>query len=244
MYEHYARYKRQIMLPEIGEKGQEKLALAKVLVVGAGGLGSPALYYLTALGVGCLGIIDDDVVDISNLNRQILHWEEDLGKGKTISAREKLQRFNPALQLETISSRFTAEKAEHLVSQYDLVVSAVDNQDTRKIINQACYKTGRPWIEGGVQGFTGVVTTFLPPKGPCYECLYPGEHLKRTAPLGVIGTVAGIIGILQAQEALKLILGIGEPLVGKLLFYEALEANFHQVLFNKQRGCPICGKED
>lgn len=241
MYEQFARYKRQITLPEIGEEGQEKLALARVLVIGAGGLGSPALYYLAALGVGCLGIVDDDTVDISNLNRQILHWEEDLGKEKVLSARDKLLRFNPALQLETVSDRFTAEQAEHLVSQYDLVVAAVDNQTTRKFINQACYNSKKPWIEGGVQGFTGVVTTFLPPQGPCYECLYPGEPPLRTNPPGVIGTVAGIIGILQAQEALKLILGVGEPLIGKLLFYESLEANFHQVVFHKHRHCPVCG---
>lgn len=234
------RYRRQIMLPQVGVAGQEKLFAAKVLVVGAGGLGSPALYYLSAAGIGTVGVVDNDTVDITNLQRQIIHWEKDLQRSKVDSAVEKLKAFNSATTYHTYTCDFNLDKARDIIPGYDLVLAAVDNTATRRIINQVCFETNRPWIEGGVNQFTGLVTVFQPPHGPCYNCLYPKKAEEADTPPALLGTLPGVIGVLQVQEALKLILGIGSPLVGKLLIYDSLGPGFDIVEFRADPACPVC----
>ena len=238
----FSRYKHQVLLPGVGQEGQERLFKAKTLVVGAGGLGSPILYYLAAAGVGTLGIIDEDKVDISNLQRQILHWEKDVGTSKVDSAREKLNSLNSRTKLIIYESRLGPALARELFPDYDLVISAVDNRATRLVINKVCYETGRPWVEGGVNRFTGVVTVFNPPEGPCYQCLYGDIIDAEKSTPAILGTVAGVIGLLQAQEALKLILGIGKPLTGRLLIFDALETAFESVEIKPDPKCRVCGR--
>lgn len=236
----YSRYARQIMLPQVGKDGQERLFASKVLVVGAGGLGSPVLYYLAAAGVGTLGVIDHDQVDISNLQRQILHWEKDVGEAKTKSAAEKIKAFNSDTAVQVYPLYLDLATARNIFPLYDLIIAAVDNPESRQVINEVCYLTGKPWIEGGVNGFTGLLTTFIPPAGPCYRCLHP-EPLKKGDKIpAVLGTVPGIIGLLQAQEALKLILQVGEPLTGKLMVYDALQTRFDAIEIGPDPNCPVC----
>lgn len=237
----FLRYRRQVVLPQVGEEGQKKLYGAKVLVVGAGGLGSPILYYLAAAGIGTLGIIDSDTVDISNLNRQILHWEKDIGRPKVLSAKEKLEQFNSGVKLNAYQLELTADKAVEIFTEYDIIVSAVDNIETRLLINEVCYKLIKPWIDGGVRGFSGVVTSYQPPKGPCYHCLHRNikEGSKEVTP--IIGTLPGVIGTLQAQEVIKLILSAGTLLTGRMLLYDALEASFDNIEFRPDPDCPVCG---
>jgi molybdopterin/thiamine biosynthesis adenylyltransferase len=241
--EERERYSRQIMLDQIGEEGQEKLGGSSVLVVGAGGLGSPVLYYLAAAGVGRLGIVDNDRVGLSNLQRQILHSTLSLGSPKVESAKDKLAALNPHLKLDTYRLRVTEENVAELISDYDLVVMAVDNYSTRYLLNEACFKAGKPLIEGAVDGFYGHTTSFIPPYGPCYQCLFPkkdgSERGNRSAP-GVIGYVPGVIGAIQAGETLKLILGIGQPLLGRLLLYNSLQAEFQTIPFTRAEDCPVC----
>lgn len=242
-YQDYSRYSRQTMLPDIGENGQRKLAKAKVLVIGAGGLGSPVLFYLTAAGIGTIGIADFDQVDITNLQRQILHWEKDLGKNKSASAIEKLSQFNSQVNFKSHNDKIDLKSAKKIIPQYDLVVSAVDNIETRYVINQVCYEKQRPWIEGAVANYDGYVTTFSAPHGPCYKCLYPDTADHKSKPPGLLGTLPGVIGMIQAQEALKMILGIGDLLNGRLLIYDARGANFNTVAFRPNPQCPICGNQ-
>jgi len=228
-------------LPEIGSEGQERLFSSRVLVVGAGGLGSPILYYLAAAGVGTIGILDPDEVSLSNLNRQILHWSEDIGRPKTDSAREKLIRFNPGLTVNAHRTALDGGNAEKIVADYDVVMSAVDSIGSRLVINEACYRANVPWIDGGVDRFAGLVSVYSPPKGPCYRCLTRGEeHKSGSTPL-LLGALAGTIALLQTQEALKLILKIGTPLRGRILFYDALEPRFDIVDFDPDPECPVCG---
>ncbi len=237
-----ARYERQIGLPQIGEAGQKKLSQAKVLVVGAGGLGSSVLYYLAAAGIGTLGLVDHDVVEISNLQRQILHWEKDLGEEKVVSASEKLGQFNSAIQLNTYSCLFDEKKARAMIPSYDIIVSAVDDMVTRDVINTVCYENIRPWVDGGVNRFTGRITTFQPPQRPCFRCIYPDTLPSQgKVPSLLLGTLPGIIGILQAQEVLKLILGIGSLLTGKFLIFESLETRMDKVAITADPECPVCG---
>ena len=210
-----SRYQRQIKLPQVGTAGQEALGAAKVLVVGAGGLGSPVLYYLAAAGVGTLGVIDGDSVDVSNLNRQIIHWERDLGRAKVSSASEKISQFNSDTVLYEYPVKMDREKALALIPEYDLVIAAVDNMEARLIINEICYKLGKPWIDGGIRDFFGTVCSFHPPAGPCYHCLYGSRKIPEEREIPVVGTISGVIGALQAQEAIKLILNIGDPIEGK-----------------------------
>lgn len=235
------RYRRQVVLPQVGEEGQKKLFGAKVLVVGAGGLGSPILYYLAAAGIGTLGIIDSDIVDISNLNRQIIHWEKDIGRSKVLSAKEKIAQFNSEIVLNTYELELNQDNALKIFPEYDIIVAAVDNFETRLMINKTCYNLIKPWIDGGVRGFSGVVTTYQPPKGPCYHCLHRNikEGSKEVTP--IIGTLPGIIGTLQTQEVIKLILNIGMPLTGRMLIYDALESSFDLVGFRPDPDCPVCG---
>ncbi|QNB46222.1 molybdopterin-synthase adenylyltransferase MoeB [Thermanaerosceptrum fracticalcis] len=236
----FLRYERQLILPQVGEDGQRKLLSAKVLVVGTGGLGSPVLYYLAAAGVGTLGLVDSDTVEITNLNRQIIHWEKDLSRPKVISAREKLEAFNSQLKINTYQMLFDPHTAREIIPQYDLVIAAVDNLETRRVINEVCFALEKPWIEGGVKDFAGLITTFRPPQGPCYQCLYPDVNLREKRPIGLMGVMPGVIGVLQAQEAIKLILGIGTPLAGRLLIFDALETRFETITLARNPQCPIC----
>ncbi|MEW6662999.1 MAG: HesA/MoeB/ThiF family protein [Bacillota bacterium] len=234
------RYERQLIMPAIGEPGQQKLFAARVLVVGAGGLGSPATYYLTAAGVGTIGLVDSDRVELSNLQRQILHWEKDLNRPKVDSAKEKLAAFNPGTTINTYFLTLNEENVEEVMAPYDLVVAAVDNFATRHLLNKTCFKLNKPLIEGGVSHFTGLITTFIPPEGPCYNCLFSGVPAEKK-PIPLVGVLPGVIGVLQANEALKLILGIGTPLKGRLMLFDALEAQFETIPLQPSPNCPVCG---
>ncbi len=236
------RYSRQIVLDEIGETGQLKLKTGRVLVVGTGGLGSAVLYYLAAAGIGTLGVVDSDTVDLSNLQRQILHSTEDLGQPKTVSAGEKLTRLNPDINIITVRDRLTAENAAEIIGGYHAVVDATDNFPARFIMNEACVRMGKPFIHGGILGFYGQTMTVLPGRGPCYNCVFrhsPPPEAVPPAP-GVLGAVAGTIGTIQAAEAVKILLGAGRLLVGRLLTYNALEASFREVRVKQNPNCPVC----
>jgi molybdopterin/thiamine biosynthesis adenylyltransferase len=234
------------LLPEVGEAGQQKLLGAKVLLVGAGGLGSPAGLYLAAAGVGTLGIVDDDVVDESNLQRQVLHTTERIGQPKVESARQTLTALNPDVRVVEHRERLTKENALSIIADYDLVIDGADNFPTRYLINDACVILGKLNVHGGVARFEGQVTIFGG-DGPCYRCLFrepppPGLALN-CAEAGVLGVLPGVIGLLQATEAIKLILGIGEPLIGRLLTYDALTITFREVRIRRDPACPMCGPD-
>jgi len=218
------------MLPEIGESGQEKLLEAKVLLVGLGGLGSAAGYYLAAAGVGHLGLIDPDVVEISNLQRQILHSTPSIGIPKVASAERTLLSLNPDVEIVTYQEKLTSENAIEIIQDYDIVVDACDNLPTRYVINDACYIMDKPYVHGSIFQFEGRATVFLPDEGPCYRCLYPAQPPEDMMPdpqdIGLLGVLPGVIGVIEATEAIKLILGIGENLVGRLLVYDALNMEF------------------
>lgn len=244
----YARYHRQLVIPEIGEEGQQKLSGASVLVVGTGGLGSPVAYYLAAAGVGRIGLIDSDRVELSNLQRQILHFTSDLGVMKVFSARLKLEDLNPEIKVVAYPQRLeTAEETLEIVSKFDVVVGAVDNYQTRYLLNDACVALRKPLVEGGVLRWEGMVMTILPGQGPCYRCVFPGpmageSEATRPASAGVVGAVPGVMGALQAIEVLKLITGAGQPLVSRLLVYDGLGATFTEAEIARNPACPICGK--
>src|SRR6267154_215617 len=240
------RYSRHLLIPEVGETGQAKLLKAKVLLIGAGGLGSPAGLYLAAAGVGRLGIVDDDVVDESNLQRQILHDTERIGMPKTESARQTIQKLNPDVTVDEHRVRLTRENALELFRQYDLIIDGSDNFGTRYLVNDACVLLGKPNVHGSIFRFDGQATTFVPGGGrPCYRCLFPEPPPPELAPscqeAGVLGVLPGIIGMVQAVEAVKLLLGKGEPLVGRLLLYDALEQKFREVKYTRDPACPACG---
>ncbi len=236
------RYTRNLVLEEIGEAGQLKLKAGRVLVVGTGGLGSPALYYLTAAGVGTLGIVDSDQVDLTNLQRQIIHSMDNLGQAKTVSAYEKLARLNSDIRIVPVQERVTTENACRIIDGYDVVVDGTDNFPTRFILNSACIKTGRPFIHGGILGFTGQAMTVVPGRGPCFQCVFQEPPSPGTVPEspGVLGAVAGTIGTIQAAEAVKILLGTGQLLIGRLLIYDALQLSFREVQVKKNTACPIC----
>ncbi|WP_234701938.1 molybdopterin-guanine dinucleotide biosynthesis protein B [Desulfotomaculum nigrificans] len=240
------RYHRNIMLPGVGQAGQLKLLNSSVLVVGTGGLGSPVAYYLAAAGIGRLGLADADVVDLSNLQRQILHTTADLNRLKVESAREKLSKLNPDIQIEVYPFRVTRDNVADLVCQYDLVVDATDNFATRYVLNEGCMAAGKPFIYGGVLSMVGQVMTILPGKGPCFRCIFrepPSEDaVKSTADYGILGSVAGIIGCIQATEAVKYLLGQGDLLVGRLLTMEGMSMFFQEVEVKRDPHCPDCGK--
>ena len=238
------RYSRHIMLSEIGESGQKKLLEARVLVVGLGGLGSAAGYYLAAAGIGHLGIVDADVVDISNLQRQILHSTASVGMPKTDSAEKTLSSLNPGVKIVKYQKRLTAENAAEIIRGYDLVVDACDNLPTRYLMNYACQRENKPCIHGSIFQFEGRATVFFPGKGPCYNCLYPAlppdGMLSGPRDIGLLGVLPGVIGVIEATETVKLILGIGRPLVGRLLVYDALNMEFQELDVKKDPNCPVC----
>ncbi len=242
--ERAVRYRRTMLLPEVGEAGQERLVGARVLVIGAGGLGSAAAFYLAAAGVGRVGIADGDRVELSNLPRQILHRTADLGRAKAESAARTLRELNPEIEVSPHPDAVNETNAAGLVAAYGVVVDAVDNLRTRYLVNEACVRTGTPLVEGGVSGTSGFLTTFPAGGRPCYRCLFPtpatGAGGDSPAP-GVLGTVAGVIGVLQATEALKVLLGRGETLAGKLLQVDLWMNDFRLVEVAPAPGCPVCG---
>lgn len=240
-----SRYNRQVLLPEIGIAGQERLKSARVLIVGAGGLGSPAALYLAAAGIGTLGLVDSDQVEESNLHRQILHGSGDVGRDKTSSAAESVERLNPQVTVVRHQERLTTENVERLFEQYDLVVDGSDNYATRYAVNDACVRLDRPWVYGSVERFSGQLSFFPGRVGPCYRCLYtdppqPGSTASCDE-IGVLGVLPGIIGTMQAAEALKWILGVGEPLVGKLSMFDLRTMQMRTVSYGRNASCQMCG---
>jgi len=244
--EQTKRYSRHIMLPEVGEVGQGKLLDAKVLFLGAGGLGSPSALYLAAAGVGTMGLVDDDIVDESNLQRQVLHNMDRLGLPKVESARQTLQKLNPDVKVIPHQTRLSSENVLDIIANYDVVVDGADNFPTRYLLNDAALKLGKPVVHASIFRFEGQVTTFLPHDGPCYRCLYPDPPPPGMAPscqeAGVLGVLPGIIGTLQATEAIKVLLGIGKTLSGRLLVFDALGTKFRTLKLRKDPHCRVCSK--
>jgi sulfur-carrier protein adenylyltransferase/sulfurtransferase len=238
------RYHRHLILPEVGEEGQARLLKSKVLLLGAGGLGSPAALYLAAAGVGTLGIVDADVVDLSNLQRQVLHTSERAGQPKVESARATLEALNPDVKVVPFAERLTSANALRILEGFDLVLDGGDNFPTRYLLNDACVLLGKPNLHGSIFRFEGQVTTFVPGQGPCYRCLYPTPPPPELAPscaeAGVLGVLPGIIGLLQANEALKLLLGQGQSLAGRLLTFDALGTRFQELKLRRDPKCPVC----
>ncbi len=242
-----ARYSRHLLIPEVGEEGQLKLLDSKILLIGAGGLGSPASLYLAAAGVGRIGIVDADVVDESNLQRQIVHSTERLGEPKVDSAKRTIEALNPDVQVVAYKERLTSENIERILADgWDVIVDGADNFPTRYLVNDASIWHGIPVVHGSIYRFEGQVTVFQPGAGPCYRCLFPAPPPPELAPScaegGVLGVLPGVIGSLQANEALKLALGIGEPLVGRLLLFDALASEFSEMKLRRDPDCPVCGE--
>jgi sulfur-carrier protein adenylyltransferase/sulfurtransferase len=242
-----ARYSRHLLIPEVGEQGQLKLLDSKILLIGAGGLGSPASLYLAAAGVGRIGIVDADVVDESNLQRQIVHSTDRLGEAKVESAKRTIEALNPDVEVVAYKERLTSENVERILADgWDVIVDGADNFPTRYLVNDASVWHGIPVVHGSIYRFEGQVTVFRPHAGPCYRCLFPAPPPPELAPScaegGVLGVLPGVIGSLQANEALKLALGIGEPLVGRLLLFDALSAELDEVKLRRDPECPVCGE--
>jgi adenylyltransferase/sulfurtransferase len=239
------RYSRHLIMPEVGVDGQKKLKAASVLCIGAGGLGSPAALYLAAAGIGRLGIVDFDAVDFSNLQRQILHGTPDVGRPKLLSARDRLQAINPHVRIETHETALTSRNALDLLRDYDVILDGTDNFPTRYLVNDACVLLGKPNAYGSIFRFEGQASVFGAPGGPCYRCLYPEPPPPGLVPScaegGVIGVLPGVIGTIQATEAIKLILGVGRPLIGRLLLYDAFAMHFRELKLRRDPECPVCG---
>jgi sulfur-carrier protein adenylyltransferase/sulfurtransferase len=240
------RYSRHTLLPEVGVDGQVKLLNAKVLLIGAGGLGAPTALYLAAAGIGTIGLVDDDVVDASNLQRQVIHSTERIGEPKTSSARQTIEALNPDVNVVEHNLRLNADNIIELISDYDVIVDGADNFPTRYLLNDASVRLRKPVVSASILSFDGQVSTFVPFEGPCYRCLYPTPPPAELAPScsanGVLGVMAGTMGTLQANEVIKLVLGIGEPLIGRLLLYEALGTRFTELKVRRDPDCPICGE--
>jgi adenylyltransferase/sulfurtransferase len=246
----FERYARHLVLEEVGEEGQQKLLEARVLVIGAGGLGSPLLLYLAAAGVGTLGVVDDDTVDLSNLQRQIVHATESIGMPKVESARRTLSHVNPEVKLQSHPTRLAEANAADLVAAYDLVADGSDNFATRYLLNDLCYRLKKPLVSAALSPFEGQLSTFkayLGPPHPCYRCLFreapPPDSVPRCETAGILGAIAGVMGTLQATEVLKELLGLGESLSGTLLVYDALRAGFHNIKLPRDPDCPTCGRK-
>ena len=245
--EEVNRYTRQTIMKEIGEEGQQKLAEASVLIVGAGGLGSPAAMYLASAGVGTIGIADCDTVDITNLNRQLLHSTADIGDDKAISAKQTLDMINPNITVNAYNMRLTADNIADVIKDYDFIIEATDNFPSKFLINDACVLMGKPFVHGGVLGFSGQVMTYVPDRGVCYRCIFKEIPKKGTVPtakqVGIIGAAAGVVGSLQALEAIKYITGAGELLTGCMLTIDTLTMDIRRVPFPKiVDDCPVCGE--
>jgi molybdopterin/thiamine biosynthesis adenylyltransferase/rhodanese-related sulfurtransferase len=244
--EQSLRYARHTMLPEVGEAGQVKLLKSKVLCLGAGGLGSPSGLYLAAAGVGTIGFVDDDTVDASNLQRQILHATDRVGLPKVESARRAIAGLNPDVKVVPHQTRLSSENVLDIIKDYDLIVDGADNFPTRYLLNDAALKLGKPVVHASIYRFEGQVTTFIPYEGPCYRCLYPSPPPADMAPscqeAGVLGVLCGVIGSLQANEAIKILLGIGKPLNGRLLMFDALGLKFREMKLRRDPTCPTCGE--
>ena len=240
------RYSRHLIMPEVGMEGQQKLKAAKVLCIGAGGLGSPLSLYLTAAGVGTLGIVDFDVVDYTNLQRQIIHTTNDVGRKKLDSAAEKLKAINPFINLRTFETKLTSANALDLFREFDIIADGTDNFPTRYLVNDACVLTGKPNVYGSIFRFEGQASVFATEEGPCYRCLYPEPPPPGLVPScaegGVLGILPGLVGVIQATETIKLILGQGDPLIGRLLLIDALGMKFRELKLRKNPDCPVCGK--
>ena len=240
------RYSRHLIIPEIGMDGQKRLKNAKVLCVGAGGLGSPGLLYMAAAGVGTLGIIDFDVVDESNLQRQVIHGQSDIGRSKAQSARDSIKEINPLVKVVLHEERLDTSNVMEIFAQYDLIVDGTDNFATRYLVNDAAVLLGKPYIWGSIYRFDGQASVFWAEHGPCYRCLYPEAPPPGMVPScaegGVLGVLCGSVGALQVNEAIKMIVGIGEPLVGRLMIYDALEMQYRSVKVHKDPDCAVCGK--
>lgn len=250
--EQINRYARHILLPEVGGVGQEKLLKSRVLVVGAGGLGSPLILYLAAAGIGTIGVIDDDMVDLSNLQRQVLHHTLDIGKAKVESAAETAKSINPDIKIRTYMERLYASNAMRTIMDYDLVADGSDNFPTRFLINDACYFAKKPLVSAAILRFDGQLATYRPTSGtrgeepgPCYRCVFreppPFGHTPTCAEAGVLGAMCGMIGSFQATEVIKELLNIGESLVGSFLIFDGLNAEIRKIKVNRDLGCPICG---
>lgn len=239
------RYSRHVLIPEVGEQGQLALLDSKVLLIGAGGLGAPSAYYLAAAGVGTIGLVDDDVVDVSNLQRQIIHTTDRVGVGKGESARQAIEALNPDVQVNVHDTRIGRDNVLELLGQYDLVVDGADNFPTRYLLNDAALMTRTPLIHASILRFEGHITSFLPYEGPCYRCLFPEPPPPDLAPscgeAGVLGVLPGVMGVLQANEAIKTLLGIGDSLAGRLLIYDALAMDFTELKIRRDPDCPACG---
>ncbi|MBX6763513.1 MAG: molybdopterin-synthase adenylyltransferase MoeB [Rubrobacteraceae bacterium] len=244
--EEIARYSRHLIMPEVALEGQKKLKQARVLTIGAGGLGAPLAMYLAAAGVGTIGIVDFDVVDESNLHRQIIHGTSDVGRPKLESARETIADINPNVRVEAFEEQLTSENALDIFRDFDIIVDGTDNFPTRYLVNDACVLLGKPNVYGSIFRFEGQASVFYAEEGPCYRCLYPEPPPPGLVPScaegGVLGILPGAIGVIQATETVKLILGIGEPLIGRLLLYDALGMRFREMKLRKNPQCPICGE--
>ena len=238
------RYSRHIIMPQVGSAGQRALLDSRVLIIGAGGLGSPVAIYLALAGIGTLGIVDYDVVDVTNLQRQILHHDADIGRSKVQSARETLLAYNPDLEVVTFEEPITSENAMEMMSQFDVVVSGADNFAARYLINDAAFLCGKPLVDGSILMFDGRATTYVPGKG-CYRCVFPDPpppgEVPNCSEAGVLGMLPGMVGSIQAAETVKVILGTGEPLVGRLLLIDALDMDFREVKVRQDPDCPLCG---
>jgi sulfur-carrier protein adenylyltransferase/sulfurtransferase len=243
--EEILRYSRHLIMPEVGIDGQRKLKAAKVLCIGTGGLGSPLALYLTAAGVGTIGLVDFDVVDFTNLQRQIIHFTSDVGRPKLDSAAEKLNAVNPFVEVRKYETRLTSENALELFRDFDVIVDGTDNFPTRYLVNDACVLSGKPNVYGSIFRFEGQASVFATKEGPCYRCLYPEPPPPGLVPScaegGVLGILPGLVGVIQATEAIKLILGTGEPLIGRLLLVDALAMRFRELKLRKHPDCPVCG---
>ena len=242
-----SRYSRHLLIPEVGTAGQVKLLESKVLIVGAGGLGSPSALYLAAAGVGTLGIVDFDVVEASNLQRQVIHSTERLGAKKVDSARQSIEALNPDVKVITYDEMLLADNVERIIKGYDVILDGTDTFETRYLLNDAAVAAGIPVAHASVFRFEGQLTTFVPYEGPCYRCLYPTPPPPELAPgcsvAGVLGVVPGIMGLLQANEVLKVLIGMGEPLVGRLLLFDALDASFSELRLSRDPKCPVCSDD-
>jgi len=242
--EQVDRYSRHIILDEVGPEGQGKLLDARVLCIGAGGLGSPIIQYLAAAGIGTLGIVDDDVVERSNLQRQVIHGDDDIGRKKVDSAAEFVEHMNPDVEVEKHDLRIDSSNIEDLIADYDFVVDGTDNFATRYLVNDACTLAGKPFSHGAIFKFEGQVTSFTDPDGPCYRCMFPEAPPEGMVPncaaAGVIGVLPGVVGVIQATEVVKHILGKGRSLDGRMVFYDSLDMSFDEVEIRKDHECPVC----